>query len=80
LSTQYRCGSERRRQAVRDSTAINGIDYLEVSDDQEILHVHFFHDLPAGPETALRASNLVVEGGSVSATCVSSRRAPSARF
>jgi len=50
VSTQYRCANERRRQAVRDSAAINGIDYLEVAADQRTLHVHFFHDLPTSDQ------------------------------
>ncbi len=48
---QYRCQQERRRSAVQsrlfpDGTPrLNGIDYLEVADDQQTLFVHFIHPL-----------------------------------
>ncbi|MDP9342038.1 MAG: putative baseplate assembly protein [Actinomycetota bacterium] len=77
MATQYRCGNEGRRLAVRttrrpDGTAVmNGIDYLTVEPGQTRLTVNFIHNLPgggapdpvpaAGPE--LGASNLVVDGG-----------------
>ena len=69
MGTQYRCGSERRRQQIGQSTTINGIDYLEVSADQRTLEVHFFHNLPGEPgavppsEDPLTENNVVIEGG-----------------
>lgn len=48
---QYRCQQEHRRAAVQsrlfpDGTPrLNGIDYLEVADDQQTLFVHFIHPL-----------------------------------
>src|SRR5215208_6319353 len=69
MGTQYRCGSERRRQQIGESTTINGIDYLEVSADQRTLEVHFFHNLPGEPgavppsEDPLTEDNVVIEGG-----------------
>ena len=62
MSVQYRCKNEGRRQAVRDSKTVNGIDYLEVSQDQLKLEVHFFYPLPGQPH-ALTPGNVVIEGG-----------------
>lgn len=75
MPTQYRCGNENRRDAVRFTTdsggapLLNGIDYLEVtSPDEKTLEVHFIHNLPgqadgfpASPN--LTEHNFVVEGG-----------------
>lgn len=36
MATQFRCGTELRRQQVRDHTTLNGIDYLEVFDQEAI--------------------------------------------
>jgi hypothetical protein len=69
MSTQYRCGTERRRQAVRASSIVNGIDYLEVAADQTTLLLHLIHPLPgqAGgvPAAAvpLGRDNVSVRGG-----------------
>src|SRR5215208_1730255 len=60
MVTQYRCGTERRRQAVRESAATNGIDYLEVSPDQHTLFVRLLRAPAAG---ALAAGNVAIEGG-----------------
>ena len=63
MSIQYLCKNEERRREVSESEDINGIDYLEVSSDQETLELHFFHDLPEDPESALSKDNVVIEGG-----------------
>lgn len=63
----YRCGTDVRRALVRDAKVVNGIDYLEVSDDQRRLFVHFVLPLtgpdrvPGGPPLA--PHNIVVAGG-----------------
>lgn len=62
------CDDERRRTAVRNHPSINGIDFLEVSDDpqdslenrQRTLVVHFFKDL-AGDD--IKAENVRIDGG-----------------
>jgi hypothetical protein len=62
------CDDERRRNALRGHPTLNGIDFLEVSDDptepnsvrQRTLFVHFINDLTPG---ALKAENVRVEGG-----------------
>ena len=48
MAAPYRCGTARRRAAVRDAATVNGIEYLEVSADQQTLEVLFLHDLPGG--------------------------------
>lgn len=53
----YACCDERRREAVRAS-ALNGIDYLEVSADQRTLEVHLFHAAPGFGKQHVR-----IEGG-----------------
>jgi hypothetical protein len=71
MTTQFRCNTERRREAVRDQSpaTLNGIDYLEVvSYDQKKLAVHFIHPLP-GQSNGVPASpvltkeNFLIEGG-----------------
>lgn len=59
------CCSDPRRGAVRRFKGRNGLDYVEVGDDQRTLHVYFLGKLPAqlredgpGLETCLR-----IEGG-----------------
>ena len=40
MAVQYACGAERRRAEVRSrgvDSGINGIDYLEVAEDQKVL-------------------------------------------
>ena len=66
----YRCGTQRRRAAVRGSATLNGIDYLVVGADETTLEVHFLNGLPGtanpvppGPAPALSASNVAVDGG-----------------
>jgi hypothetical protein len=64
----YFCCDERRRNAVKDQTHLNGIDFLEVIDNptdayadrQRKLLVHFIHDLKPG---ALKIDNVRIEGG-----------------
>ncbi len=71
MDTLFRCKNERRRDAVEDQTAFNGIDYLEVaSADQKTLEVHFIHPLPQEPgqvpplpALALTVDNVRIEGG-----------------
>src|ERR1041384_3585853 len=69
MATQYRCSNENRREAVRQKSILNGIDYLEViSPDQMTLEVHFIHNLP-GQANGVPASpvlterNFLIEGG-----------------
>jgi hypothetical protein len=62
------CDNERRANAVLAHPALNGIDFLEVSDDpdnpidkrQRTLSVHFLKDLTPG---ALKEDNIRIEGG-----------------
>jgi hypothetical protein len=64
----YFCCDERRRTAVKAQTLLNGIDFLEVSDDpaepaanrQRMLLVHFIHPLQPG---ALAKENVRIDGG-----------------
>lgn len=70
MQTQYLCGSNTRRLLVRKSGHLNGIDFLEVSpDDQSVLFIHFLHPLPGEtggvPASAdpLRKENIRIEGG-----------------
>jgi hypothetical protein len=52
------CRDELRRQAVRQHR-LNGLDYLEVSDDQRSLCVHFLGPVP----TNLTKNNIKIDGG-----------------
>jgi hypothetical protein len=71
MASQYRCGSDRRRQLVLDSTTVNGIDYLTVDPDETTLRVRFLHDLPGTgggsvpppPAPALTAAEVAIDGG-----------------
>jgi hypothetical protein len=65
----YFCCDERRRKLVRDpASGLNGIDFLEVldqeaaneSDRQRFLYVHFLKDLTPNQ---LDANNILIEGG-----------------
>jgi hypothetical protein len=57
MSIQYRCQHERRKQAALAHATLNGIDYLEVLDDeapagsprQRTLYVHCLKALAAAP-------------------------------
>ncbi len=82
MAVQYRCKNKWRRAAVRDTKGgdnkpvLNGIDYLEVSsEDQKEITVHFIHNLPgtdnAGTDDAvpprsapaLTEGNVIITGG-----------------
>lgn len=68
MSTQYRCKNQARRNLVEKSSAINGIDYLDVSVDELTLVVHFLHPLPGQPggipaNPPLTANNVAILGG-----------------
>lgn len=64
----YFCCDERRRNALKAQNLLNGIDFLEISDDpaepvetrQRTLFVHFIHPLQSG---ALSTENIRIEGG-----------------
>ena len=66
--TAYFCCDERRRNAVLAHPTLNGIDFLEVSDNpgdplenrQRTLLVHFLKDLTPG---VLKEENVSIEGG-----------------
>jgi hypothetical protein len=53
------CAGKLRRLALFGNAAWNGIDFLEVADDQLSLCVHFFGKVPA----SLGAANIRIEGG-----------------
>ncbi len=53
------CQNEQRRHDVRDAEALNGLDYLEVSDDQLTLTVYFLGKAP----DELTKENVRIEGG-----------------
>jgi hypothetical protein len=56
---RYFCATERRRDEVRKSGALNGIDFIEVAPaDQHTLQVHFLH-----PVSGLTAVNFRITGG-----------------
>jgi hypothetical protein len=70
MQTQYRCNNPLRREKLIHQSALNGIDFLEVSSqDQTKLAVHFLHNLPgqASPVppagAALTTANVLIEGG-----------------
>lgn len=53
------CRTEARRRRLFGNRDWNGLDYLEVSEDQRSLCVHFFGPVPEG----LTAANVLIEGG-----------------
>jgi hypothetical protein len=62
MRIQLKCGSEDRRQAVKNSVHLNGIDYLEVLapaniNEKPLLIVRFFK-----PVAGLTKDNLVIDG------------------
>jgi hypothetical protein len=67
MATQFRCGTDRRRQLVREHATLNGIDYLEVFDQDAIAigsprqRTLLLHFLKAAP--ALTADNIEIAGG-----------------
>jgi hypothetical protein len=65
MRAQYFCRSERRVAAVRASSppVLNGIDFLEVDEEQVTLSLTFVHDLTIVPGTLLTAANVEIRGG-----------------
>lgn len=59
------CTDEARRAQVAASATLNGIDYLEVSQDQKTLRIFLLHDMPTAAAYGLPAdpSKVTVEGG-----------------
>lgn len=57
--TALRCGVEARRKKLFGNPSWNGLDFLEVSDDQRSLCVHFFGRVPEG----ITVDNVRIEGG-----------------
>ncbi|MBD2773367.1 putative baseplate assembly protein [Iningainema tapete] len=53
------CKNERRRRKVRATPNLNGLDYLEVSDNQQMLTVYFLGKAP----TEIAKENIRIEGG-----------------
>jgi hypothetical protein len=61
MTARYVCGEEGRRRAVRDPAVdLNGIDFLEVSDDQRRLSIHFLKTPLPG---SIFGENVLIEGG-----------------
>ncbi|MEO0886069.1 MAG: putative baseplate assembly protein [Cyanobacteria bacterium J06648_10] len=72
---RYFCNNQQRRQLVRDTTIdnpdgskapkLNGIDYLEVTEDQKTLVLYFFHSLSKqGDDSSVIAPhNIKITGG-----------------
>lgn len=59
--TTYSCCNEQRRQLLSGRPDLNGIDYLEVDDDnQSQLYLHFVNDLQ---QDSLTPSNFLIQGG-----------------
>lgn len=67
MATQFRCKNEFRRQVIREHATLNGIDYLDVLDQEAIaipsprqrtLLLHFLKSAPS-----LSADNIEIEGG-----------------
>jgi hypothetical protein len=59
MKSALHCEVPARRTTIREKSELNGLDYLEVSDDQRSLAVYFL--LKAPPE--LRKENIVIRGG-----------------
>ncbi|TME11264.1 MAG: putative baseplate assembly protein [Chloroflexi bacterium] len=56
----YFCCDERRREAVRRHTTLNGIDYLEVDQNEGTLYVTFIKPMT---DTTLTPANILIRGG-----------------
>lgn len=56
----YSCCDEQRRTAVLLHPTLNGIDFLEIGEDQTTLIVHFLKAIAPG---SLQAGNVLIEGG-----------------
>ena len=70
MKMQYHCKNEGRKAAISKGSKINGIDYLEVSEDQKTLTVYFIHNLPGQtnqvpplPASPLTPNNVIMRGG-----------------
>ncbi|RNI39842.1 putative baseplate assembly protein [Hanamia caeni] len=66
MATQFFCKNMDRWKKVMEKPDINGIDYLEVSsDDQKTLTVYFLHNLIESPVNSsfLSKTNILIEGG-----------------
>ena len=59
MKTTEICEDDLRRQLVREHRALNGIDFVEISDDQRTLQVYFLGKAPAD----LKLKNIVITGG-----------------
>jgi hypothetical protein len=58
------CADEARRNDLKDHATLNGIDYIEVSPDQETLYVHLVNDMPADSYGLLDSLDRIeIEGG-----------------
>ncbi len=58
------CDDEERRARLRGHATLNGIDYIEVSEDQRTLHVYFMNPLPADAYGLPSKPTLIkIEGG-----------------
>lgn len=69
MALRYFCRNELRREAIREAKRpdgetplLNGIDYLEVSDDQKTLRIHFIHPIQ-GVGADLNKENILITGG-----------------
>ena len=60
MSNRYFCGTDRRRDAVRGTAGLNGIDFVEVDDTQTKLTIAF---LNTDGVSTLGVANFLVEGG-----------------
>jgi hypothetical protein len=73
MATQFQCKNERRKFSVRDALdnhgqpLLNGIDYLEVEEDQYTLLVRFIHSLTkplaSSEQVSLNLDNILITGG-----------------
>lgn len=59
MSTRYSCCDDRRKARVKALNTLNGIDFVEVSDDQLHLVVHFVNP----PAFTLKSENVRIDGG-----------------
>lgn len=53
------CQDDHRRQAIHQQDRLNGLDYLEVSEDQKSIYVYFLGAVPIN----LTKNNIYIEGG-----------------
>jgi len=57
---KYHCCDENRRSLVAGHTSLNGIDFVEISEDQKILFLHFLKSVST---TAFVSINFIINGG-----------------